>query len=274
MLERWVCRASRPGQSANAHSSSLTGSPRGMPGPPARGESLASTYSSACASFLSVETAGKDLNAAPPDSGKRSWLAAVEVAIREFGEDAFGYRLAVLQRDREVNRQAVVAGRDVRAPADPGQHVTAFHQEAVAEITRRHRVVHVGVRSSVVHATEGNLAAAVVDFEEQRRRTFRHVHRLEDHHIGRKLDRASAVERREADVEHRAVALDGGVGLEPGAAGELLVGAGAAEGHAVRDDFALADLQPREPCFRGRVEGKTGGECQHKERAVVRHKLL
>ena len=125
-----------------------------------------------------------------------------------------------------------------------------------------------------MHAAEGNLAAAVVDFEEQRRRTFRHVHRLEDHHIGGELDRASAVERREADVEHGAVALDGGVGLEPGAAGELLIGAGASECHAAGDDFALADFQPREPCFRGGGEGKTGGKRQRKDGAVVRHKFL
>jgi hypothetical protein len=57
------------GHEANAHWSSGTGVPRGIPAPLGWGEWLSTIHSSAWDAVLFVETAGKLLNASPPLSG-------------------------------------------------------------------------------------------------------------------------------------------------------------------------------------------------------------
>src|SRR6266850_1790866 len=63
------------GQFANDHWEAGTSSPAGMSGPLGRGESLGRTRSSAWAAVLSVDTAGKLLNAVLPLSGSVNGVA-------------------------------------------------------------------------------------------------------------------------------------------------------------------------------------------------------
>ena len=181
--------------------------------------------------LLFVERDGRiGFECCPAGQRQRIRSAAIEVAVGEFRQDAFRDGPSVFfQCNREIHRQAVVTWRDVRTPTHPGNHVTAFHQEAVAEIARSHRVVHVRVRCGVVHAAEGNLASAVVDFEKQGFRTQFHVHRLEDHHVGGEFDLAGFVQRRAVDIEYGLVPLHGRIDFEPCPAGQFFVGPGVAK---------------------------------------------
>ncbi len=167
---------------------------------------------------------------------------------------------AVFCRQREVDRQAVVAGLDVRTPANPCHDMAAAHDESVTEILWCHWIVTIGARWCVVHAPERNLVAAVVDFEKQHPAALCHVHRLEYHHIGRELDPACEIQGRTLDVGNGFVALVRGVYLEVCAAGELFVGAGIAEGLAVGDDFAFLYFESCQFCVCRRGSDNQGEE--------------
>ena len=156
------------GHEANAQSASATRVPNGIAGPLGRGESLSTAHSSACAAALLLETAGKLLNALLPLSGKVVGLPPLKLRSPNSVRMRSLIGLPVFLRDRKVDRQPIVSRRDVGAPTDPGQHIAALHQEAVTEIGRCARRVHVGVGAGVVHAAERDLASAIVDFEEQR----------------------------------------------------------------------------------------------------------
>jgi len=65
---------------------------------------------------------------------------------------------------RHRERHHAVAPRHVRLPADPGHRVAGAHQEAVAEVLARGRVVRPG--RAVEHA-ERDLAAAVRHIQEE-----------------------------------------------------------------------------------------------------------
>jgi hypothetical protein len=180
------------------------------------------------------------------------------MAIHELHQDALADGRAVLHRDREVDREPVVARPDVGAPADPGDHVALAHEEAVAEVLCRRRVVEVRARRRVVHQGEGVLVAPVVDLEEQPPVAGRHVDRLQDVHVGRELDLAGGAHGRLVDVEDLRVAGVVGVDGEMGDALQLLIGAGGAERGAVQDQLCVRDLEADEPrlCVRDRSEGK------------------
>src|SRR5258706_16364989 len=94
------------GQSANAHWSSGTASPRGMSGELGFGESLGNTYSSACACALSLDTAGEGFKGRGAPPRRRNGFPPLKVGAGDPGRDGFPDSPAIFFKcNGEINRQ-------------------------------------------------------------------------------------------------------------------------------------------------------------------------
>ncbi len=122
-----------------------------------------------------------------------------------------------------------------------------------------------------MHAAEGDLAAAVVDLEEQRFRAQRHIHRFEDHHVGGELDPAVRVQGRAVDIEYGPVSFQGRIDFEPGAPGQFFIGSGGAECHPVRNDFTFRNFEFDQLCFCADREEEADGKQECGQCAEVLH---
>jgi hypothetical protein len=113
-----------------------------------------------------------------------------------------------------------------------------------------------------LHATERNLAPAVIDLEEQSAAGLGRIDRLEDNHVGGELDLASGIARRLVQVEDNGIAAILRIHLEVSGPGEPLVGASCAEGVAPGHHFPLRHFEPGKPRIYGRRCTERGGQCE------------
>ncbi len=155
--------------------------------------------------------------------------------------------------DRYGDRQRKVAARrHAGVPASRHDCVAVPHQEAVARVGGRRRIV---AETAVVEREEEADVAAVVHVVEELPVTAGKINWLEDQHIHRVLDHAARVLGRELDVGDDRVARVVRVDLAKGAAPNLLVLADGAERHSLeRWPFDTRDNEPNGLCLRGRSE--------------------
>ena len=112
-----------------------------------------------------------------------------------------------------------------------------------------------------MHASERNLASAVVHLEKQYLPAERHVDRFEDDHVCGKTDAPAWIQPGAVQIEYGAVSRMLGVDFEPGFAGQFFVSPGVAERLSVGDQFAFLDVEPDE--FRLRRKGDEQGGAEN-----------
>ena len=114
------------------------------------------------------------------------------------------------------------------------------HQEAVAEVRLRGRILHAD--GAVEHA-ERDLAAAVRHVEQQRAVAAAGIDRPQQVEVRRALDEPLGVARSSVEVGDLLVELVRGVDREAQHAGDLLVCAGRAEGATGEHGLTLLDVE-------------------------------
>ena len=169
------------------------------------------------------------------NAGRRDWRDHFRA------HDASDRRAVVIVGDDRRHADPVHAGEHVHFPAEPNHRVSGAHEPAVS---RRSKAVAIRDRSgdALVEGGDGELVAAVVDFEEQHAVAAREFGGLQEFDVGGIFDHAARIARREADVLDQRIGGIGRVKLAADAADEMNVSAGLAKGRAAKSRLALDDL--------------------------------
>src|SRR5262249_56864710 len=126
-------------------------------------------------------------------------------------------------------------------PTVPEQRVAMLHQEAIASVLRRRRVV---ASRGVVETGQNALVAAIGKFVEQRAVALGDVDRLEDVEVSRILDHSAGVARRLVEVDDCRIERAFRIEFAMKAADHLLIGPDGAEGLPGGKWFLPGDLDP------------------------------
>ena len=204
--------------------------------------------------MLSVLTVGYGLLA-----GVNQPLCSASVVVGsghdQFVADNAGDRRSVgIAGNGDLHRHAVVAGSNVRLPAEPDDGVTLLLHEAVAGLGQRIDVA--GIRRTTgnvgVDERKAALVAAIDDVEEQHAVCLAAISRPQDVDVGGILDHALGIFRRERDVLDHGVRRQLRIDLAIGLADHPLVDADFAEAAAAKGRLGLGDLETHDPRLRNR----------------------
>ena len=163
------------------------------------------------------------------------------IAVDDFGRDALSDGLPIFGGDGQLDLQAVVSGTHIPVPCRPQQRVTLPHQEAIARVLRRGRIVG---PVAIVDVTQHVQVATIVDVVEKAAVPLCEVDRFEEEEVALETDLAVGASGRELEVDDRRVGRVVRVNGVEELAPDLLVGPGLAELHAVGKDRTRGDFDP------------------------------
>ena len=164
-----------------------------------------------------------------------------------------GNRPAVVGCYRHVQHHPVVAGEHIALPRQPGHRVAAAHQEPIAGVGQRQRIVAVrGVVKELQRAFVAPVAVVVKDPSV----APRGVGRPQNHEIGGEMHQPLGIPGCQLQVHHIRLRRSQRVHPEQRSAGQAFIRTGVSERATTREGPAVSDFQ----LDHGRLPG-TQGEC-------------
>ena len=144
----------------------------------------------------------------------------------------------LVPRDRNTDLDPVVAGLHVPAPPAPQDRVSLFHEEPVAGVFQRGRVVS----APSVEGPQSHLVAAVGHVVEQPPVAAAGIGRHEQEEVGPDLDAPAVVHRSQLQVTYAGVGRIARVNFDVEPPDDLLIRPGASERMPAGEGRALVNL--------------------------------
>ena len=147
-----------------------------------------------------------------------------------------GDRGAVVRRDGNIQHHPSVTRQHVAFPRNPGDRVTAPHEETIPRVRERQRII---AMRRIIEELQRALMAAVSIIVEHPPVATRQIQRLQDHEIGGEFNQPHRVPRGLVQIHHAVLGHREGIDGEQRPPVQSLIGTGIPEGLPVSEWLAI-----------------------------------